>query len=493
MNRFWKLKPQNANLPIDAKANLQHISIGVCGILVVLVYVWFISVSQWTNWREGSNYYDQLAEGFDSGQLSVITKADPALLAMQHPYDYNSRSNIPYMWDMSLYKGKYYLYWGPAPALILALIKPIYNSEIGDQYITFMFLVGLLIFNILILISIHRDFFKSLPTWTVLISILVAGLVTPIPWIAHQPLIYEAAITGGQFFLIGGVYWVYIALTKSPVSKWNLFLAGLFWALAFGSRVVLAFPIAFLLFLTWLGITRIHFNKPESVRAILLSSIAIGIPIILAVVAYGWYNWARFGSIFEFGFRYQLNKDNLISNYNLTFSTAYVHSNFHNYILMPFQTASTFPFFKAAAGSDSLIADSQSAIYRARNITGLLYNFPFALFAIVPIVAVLLSFIGIKLSQYPLNKFEVSIKSLAIGFAGAALLGFLPTLFYFRVAMRFLFDFVPALTLLTILGFWLAYYFSRAKPVARRLVSAAALGLAIFSIVVNILFSISWH
>jgi len=494
MKRFWKRKPQNTDLPIETKASIQYLLIGICGLIVVIIYIWFISAGHWIDWPKTTNYYDQLAKGFDHGQLSLPAKVDPGLLALQHPYDYNSRKNIPYLWDTSLYKGRFFLYWGPAPALILALIKPLYNAKIGDQYIAFAFIIGSLFFNILILTSIKRDFFRTLPSWTVLIGVLVAGLVGPIPWMLRQSEIYEAAITGGQFFLIGGIYWVYVALTKSPISKWHLFLAGLFWTLAFGSRVVLALPIAFLLCLTGIGIARVYFFKKTEFTHIILAIGAIGIPVILGIIAYGWYNWARFGSVSEFGFRYQLNKDNLFSNYNLIFSTFYIHIDFHNYILAPFQVGGAFPFFKAPFGADSLIADVPgSAIYHAKNITGLLYSFPFALFAMVPIVTMLLPFTGIKLSLYTQNKHSISITSLSIGLAGAAVLGFIPLLLYFRVAMRFLFDFVPALTLLALLGFWLAYHFSTDKPVARIIVSTLALGLAILSIYVSISLAVLYN
>ncbi len=55
----------------------------------------------------------------------------PALLALSNPYDPDARKGIPGLqveqpgtiWDMSLYDGRVYLYWGPAPALLLSAIK----------------------------------------------------------------------------------------------------------------------------------------------------------------------------------------------------------------------------------------------------------------------------------------------------------------------------------------------------------------------------------
>ena len=496
MKRSWKEKHQPSDQPNTIKASLQYTLIVLCGILVLLVYFWFIKTSPWSGTSEldTNNYYNLLAKGFDSGQLSLPNKVNSALLTLHDPYDFNSRKNIPYLWDVSLYNGKYYLYWGPAPALIVAFIKLIYPGVIGDQIITFAFLVGSLILSILILISLWHDFFTSLPIWAVLISILVAGLVIPIPWLLHRANAYEAAITSGQFFLIGGAYWVYLALTRSPVSKLYLILAGIFWALSFGSRATLAFPIAFLLCLTGIGIVRIYsFNRKEFAQ-IILTLAAIGVPVVLGIMAYGWYNWARFGSVFEFGLRYQLTKYNLLDNYNLIFSTSYFRTNFHNYILQPFKTIDAFPFIKAPLGTDALISGtSDDTIFKARNIVGLLYSFPFGIFSIFPLITIIMSFLKMKINHYPMNKNGISITSLSIGLAGSVLFGAIPTLLCFRVVMRYIFDFIPSLTLLTILGFWLAYQYSLTKPIARILTSIIALGLAIFSILVSIALTISFY
>jgi hypothetical protein len=63
-------------------------------------------------------YYSQLAEAFRHGQLSLLTPPKPQLLALADPY--LPALNAPYrMHDASLYGGKYYLYFGPAPVLVL--------------------------------------------------------------------------------------------------------------------------------------------------------------------------------------------------------------------------------------------------------------------------------------------------------------------------------------------------------------------------------------
>ena len=90
---------------------------------VVVIYIFFISVGTWTKWPTTTDFYAELANAFDHGQVSLLTKPDPSILALQNPYQYDEpRKKANYIWDVSLFNGKYYIYWGPAPAIIMAIV-----------------------------------------------------------------------------------------------------------------------------------------------------------------------------------------------------------------------------------------------------------------------------------------------------------------------------------------------------------------------------------
>ena len=64
------------------------------------------------------DYYRLLVRGWKKGHLYIDREPAPELLALADPYD--PALNHPYkMGDVSLYRGKYYLYFGVAPALTL--------------------------------------------------------------------------------------------------------------------------------------------------------------------------------------------------------------------------------------------------------------------------------------------------------------------------------------------------------------------------------------
>jgi hypothetical protein len=74
-------------------------------------------------WTPYTRYYDRQADAFLAGSLSLLEKPPAELLALANPYDYHNREGLGYLWDASLYRGKYYLYWGPVPALVAAGVK----------------------------------------------------------------------------------------------------------------------------------------------------------------------------------------------------------------------------------------------------------------------------------------------------------------------------------------------------------------------------------
>src|SRR5688572_7044104 len=95
----------------------------VIGALVVLVgcyYWWAVRATgermEWKADRYG--YYNHLGRAFASGQLHLPIVPSPELLALNDPWD--PAQNHPHrMHDMVLFNGRYYLYHGAGPALLL--------------------------------------------------------------------------------------------------------------------------------------------------------------------------------------------------------------------------------------------------------------------------------------------------------------------------------------------------------------------------------------
>src|SRR5262249_45720730 len=196
--------------------------------LIWLVQVWVVSAGRMVSWPPIQPYkdvYAPLGEAFLHGQTSLLERPKPELLALPNPYD--CEANIRYrLHDRSLYQGRYYLYWGPVPALMTAGVSLVGRGAIlTDQQMTFLFVSGVMLFGTLVLCEIRRQCFPALPRWVVLPGVLVLGLGNPMPYLLARPTVYEAAISGGQCFLLAGLLCALLAF-RGEWRKRLLLLAG---------------------------------------------------------------------------------------------------------------------------------------------------------------------------------------------------------------------------------------------------------------------------
>src|SRR5258708_24958023 len=91
----------------SSNARLRRLWMCLILAFVVATYALFCSAGRAGNWPAYFSYYDMQAEGFRRGQLNVAL-VDPNRAL-----------------DLSVYRGKYFAYWGPVPALLQAAAKSV--------------------------------------------------------------------------------------------------------------------------------------------------------------------------------------------------------------------------------------------------------------------------------------------------------------------------------------------------------------------------------
>src|SRR5215208_213407 len=356
--------------------------------LIIIFYQWFFTAGKMVSpWPRDKSYYDLQSRAFLRGQLHLLEMPRPELLALSNPYDSSLNRGFSNLPDLTLYNGKYYLNWGPVPALIVSLFHLVFTSRtIYDSFIVFGFLCGLLISNTLLILWLREHIFTKLPGWIVVLAILLVGLSHPVPWLLGRPAIYEAAIIGGQFFLISGLYWGISALENSRPNFWRLFLAGTFWALVIGTRISLLITILFFSVIIIYIIFR-RAQKSEQSHNYLLAIVLIVGPLLLNLLLIGFYNYSRFGSFFETGVQYTLtaglNQYLLAQEWKLV-SREYVLPNLINYIGNGPGLKPVLPYLVALPG-DSPANQIQNFNFRLEVLAGILWALPFTLFSLVPI------------------------------------------------------------------------------------------------------------
>ncbi|MBL8063415.1 MAG: hypothetical protein JNK32_10370 [Anaerolineales bacterium] len=444
-----------------------YISLLALNAAVILIYIWFASDGLWKTLPNETNYYDLQAKAFAKGQLELDVEPDPAFLTMPEDtlYEPENRADIPVLWDATLYKGKYYLYWGPAPALLLTPLKFFYTADLSDKFLSLLFLTGTLLFLNLIILNLWRRYFGHIPRWAVLAAVAFAGLVNPMPYVMVEGRIYEAAIIAAQFFLVGGFYFLLPALDNpAPIP---LALAGLFFVFAIGARTPLAPGVGFvsLMLCVW------AFQTQRQRMIPLILSFAI--PLVIGAAAYMAYNYARFDSVTEFGFRYQLTSYNLYEDLDKTLSLAYFPPNLYKTVLNPLERREAFPYiFPNRWAGPEWLTNYQPGMYLTftENITGMLISSPFLLLG-------LLSIFRAK------PNLQWGLLALALTTLGI----FLTLQTYFFIAMRYLLDIVPTLTLLAIIGFWHGFDLFKNRKIY---ILAVAILMA-YSIAISLLISFS--
>jgi len=486
------LARQKHNFNIFLKSEKTNIVFSLAHIwgIIFLIYIWLVTYGNFTTWDRTTHYYTQLANAFSKGQLYVDLKPGTALAEAPDPYHPTDRPAFDdEVWDMSLYKGKLFLYWGPVPALLITPIQMIFEKKITDNYLTFFFFSGLLIFNSLTVIRLRKILFPALPVRVMLISIILIGLICPILWSLSTPNVYEAAIGAGQFFLLGGLYFIISSIeNKKGIRKRNLFLAGVCWACAVGSRAINVFSVTFLLVLVTFWMAK-KAPKPFSIAAYFQTISALYIPIIIGAILIGAYNWGRFDSPFEFGLRYQITIFNLNKDMGLVFHPEYFRLNLYTYLFTPFQIIPQFPFIQPIIVSNMFLDQGiiTPHLYGAGRVTGLLFCAPFLFLSLA---YVFLKNTGPKIRGFIKEPQPYSFVILL--FAGSFSINFSYVLFYFFGQTRFLVDIISQLTLLSILGYWQIFLLeSKRRLVHSRLIIHSINFLIAFTICTGFLLSLT--
>lgn len=452
---------------------------------VILIHIWLISSGTWTTWVSPTRYYADLARGFERGKLFMAITPNPKLSELANPYDPSARKGIEVLDDVTYYNGKYYLYWGPVPALMLVPVQAILHNRVGDLQLVFIFTCGIFLLLSILLIMIWNLFFHNLPKWMLNISILLIGTAGPTLFMLNNfkgARIYEAAITGGQFFLVAGLLVAVIALGK-PSQHWLLALTGSLWALSIGSRLFLVLPIgaaAFVLACSW-------FRAKERLFEIIKKLFFLGFPILLGFIALGWYNWARFGSVTESGLYYQLAGLNLQKYYDALLGPVYFFQNLYNYFIHPFSIVSQFPFVRVEYGNIHTILPSYPLpnLYNSQQITGLLITVPFVVFALIPFVRLLIRKFKDQGEQ------SAALPWIVLMLGSSFMAAFIFLMVFFWSAMRYLEDFTPSLLVLSTIGFWQGYASLAPASPARKSYAILGVSLASASMFISLLLALS--
>ena len=245
------------------------------------------------------HHYEYLAEGFLHGHTYLQLEPDPRLLQLKDPYDPDA--NKPYrLWDASLYQGRYYLYYGPAPAIVLMLPWRILTGLALPQRLAVgafgaIGLAGLA----LLLWEVRNRHFPRVSPVALAGIVIVAFNAAWLPVALRRPAFWEMPIVSAVAFLWWSIYFLWKFHDSGGRPRWAV-AGGAALALLMGCRVTFVFS-AVAIALLYLAPAAGPGGAPRWRTALVAGAISFagGVGLLL-------YNHARFGSWLEFGQSYQL-------------------------------------------------------------------------------------------------------------------------------------------------------------------------------------------
>jgi hypothetical protein len=267
---------------------------------VAVFYLW--TASEGRPFPLGSpqdGHYNLMARALQKGRLSLDVPPRPELLELVDPYD--PAKNAPYrLHDATLYHGRYYLYYGIAPALVAFLPLRLVGLDLPEALAAALFAILAFAAGALLLARLARACVPGVRPMPLAVAIAVLGLANGMPFLLRGPSVYEVAISAGAFFLMASALAFATAADGGRVRYGRLALGGLSAGLAVASRPNHLFAAPLLLGIGYVAVRGWPMNRARALGSSLL-------PLAGCLLAIAAYNAARFSNPFEFGTRYQLS------------------------------------------------------------------------------------------------------------------------------------------------------------------------------------------
>ncbi len=360
-----------------------HVRLTRAGIAVVTAFALLAAFYAWTATSSGNpftkvtpfgfnvgdnDYYNLQADAFLHGRLWVDAPIDPQLLTAKNPYADNlgTLTGLP---DGSFYNRRYYLSWGPAPAVTTFLPPRLVGLRIRENLAVTLYCFFGAVFAAMTLTLLVRRLAPGTSRVVIWTGNATIALATSMPWILRSPTVYQVAISAAFFFMMGGLLvLVRELLREQPPRRGRLAGAGTLFGLAILTRPTMVFAVAGVGVLAWV-------LRPESRRTVV--PLLLAIPVIAGVI-FMIYNMARFSGPLDFGSKWQTSiRDARHLPYN---DIANLPPALYAYVIAPLHMTVGFPYFHLPPPPDAPLASSP--LYRGEPTGSMLWAVPFVLLAL---------------------------------------------------------------------------------------------------------------
>ncbi len=378
---LYILRPKSTiySYKTDLKSRKQQI---IAVILLVIMAVPFCKMINWntvirdTYKNNNSNHqYYELVEAFKNGKVD-IGEANDALKKLDNPYAPSERGQkkVSFPWDRAYYNGKYYVYFGVVPAILLYLPYNLITGKNLPNYIA-LYIFGIMTMAgiMLLLWAIIKKWYQNTPfAIFLLLSIVFAASAGAITLVIQKPDLYLVPITSAIMMAVFALAFWILAADSEKISSWKLALGSLCAALIAGCRPQFLVVIFLGIIIFWSDVfkRRRLFSKSG-----IKQTAALCIPFAVVAAGIMWYNHARFGSPFDFGANYNLTTNDMTHR---GFVVGRTGLGIFTYLLQPVRITSAFPFIQPISPA----AEYQGLTLAEQVVGGVFWIFPITLFAL---------------------------------------------------------------------------------------------------------------
>ena len=233
------------------------------------------------------------------------------------------------MHDMALYRGRYYLYHGVTPAVLLFTPwRLLTRHDVPENFGLAIFCLGGFLFSAGTLLRLLELESAAISPAVLALLLIALAVCQGAPFLLSRVWVYEIAIGCGYCCLSAAVFFLVRAINSRRTSMW-LAASGLMFGCSIGCRPHLGLAA---LFAVWF----VHRLRVRGLIPFLIPLTAVGLAIAL-------YNYQRFGNPFDFGVRYllgnpMLNRTELAGRWFLP--------GLYYFLMIPPDLSAVFPWFR---------------------------------------------------------------------------------------------------------------------------------------------------
>lgn len=342
-SKLWKIK-------LNFKDKKQKFAIfGVMFLEIIYLSFAVISNGIWLNNYSSAAQieFHKLAVALKEGHFYLNDEPSDTLKKLENPYDTNDRkfafenSEEEFLWDYSYYNEKYYVYFGVVPALIAYLPLSYIIGDYALPNFLYIYVMGIMVVvaSYFLLKEVVVRYFKNIPALLFILLWLFFINACQLPYMMHRPEFYSIPIITALMFTMLGLYLWFSSTREKKINKKRMIFGSLCMALVAGCRPqflvgsFLCFPIFYKYF------EKNKLFTKENIKNIVLFMI----PYIIIAAILMYYNYARFGSVFDFGANYNLTTNDMTKR---GFVLDRIPLGIMTYLFDPIKFINEFPFIE---------------------------------------------------------------------------------------------------------------------------------------------------